>query len=145
MITPTNWLPFITTANTAIRQAWSWLPTEYQLYTTTVPLADRSVFEDGWIGRMPKMRLWSGPRVYQEPSPQTYIVVPQPFELTYTLDRFKYDDDGFGVFYPLLLDFAMQTKLWPDYQMRDLIEATCLEQYNNRDRSRSRQDLRASL
>lgn len=124
MITPTNWIPFITTASTAIRQAWSDVPNEYPLYTTTVPLAGRSIFEDGWIGRMPKMRLWSGPRVYQEPAPQTYTVVPEPFELSYTLDRFKYDDDGFGVFYPLLLDFALQTKRWPEFQIRDLLEAS---------------------
>ena len=124
MITPSNWLPFITQANTTIRAAWSSLPIEYPLYTTTVPLTGRAVFEDGWMGRMPKMRLWSGPRVYNEPSPQTYLVVPQPFELTYTLDRFRFDDDGFGVFYPLLLDFATQTKRWPEYQMRDLIEAS---------------------
>ena len=123
MITPTNWLPLIVQANTSIRQAWSWLPIEYPLYTTTVPMGNRSVFEDAWMGRMPKMRLWSGPRLYQEPAPQTYTVVPEPFEATYTLDRFKYDDDGFGVFYPLLLDLAMQTKLWPEYQLRDLLEA----------------------
>jgi phage major head subunit gpT-like protein len=127
MITPTNWLPLITQANTSIREAWSWLPVEYPLYTTTVTMGGdkgRSIWEDAWIGRMPKMRLWSGPRVYNEPNPQTYSVVVEPFELTYTLDRFRFDDDGFGVFYPLLLDMAMQTKLWPEYQVRDLIEAT---------------------
>jgi phage major head subunit gpT-like protein len=129
-ITPSNWLPIITTANTMIREAWSWLPTEYEQYTTTVNIGSsgegpgKTVFEDAWIGRMPKMRLWSGPRLYQEPAPQTYTVVPEPFELTYTLDRFKYDDDGIGVFYPLLLDFAGQTKRWPEYQVRDLLEAT---------------------
>ena len=123
MITPSNWLPFITQANTSIRAAWSWLPVEYPLYTTTVPTGT-TVFEDAWIGRMPKMRVWSGPRLYNEPAAQTYSVVTQPFELTYTLDRFKYDDDGFGVFYPLLMDFAQQTKLWPEYQIRDLLEAT---------------------
>ena len=72
MITPANWIPFITTANTTIRQAWSWLQTEYQQYTTTVPLGESTQFEDAWIGRMAKMRMWSGPRVYNEPAPQTY-------------------------------------------------------------------------
>ena len=123
MITPTNWLPLITLANTTIRQAWSWLPIEYPLYTSTVTMGAASVWEDAWMGRMGKMRLWSGPRLYLEPAPQTYSVIPELFEVTYTLDRTKYDDDGFGVFYPLLLDLAMQTKLWPEYQLRDLLEA----------------------
>jgi phage major head subunit gpT-like protein len=123
MITPTNWVPFITQANTSIRQAWSSLPIDYPAYTTTVTTTE-SIFEDGWIGRMPKVRLWSGPRVYNEAAPQTYQVVPEPFELSYTIDQFKWNDDGFGVFYPMLLDFALQTKKWPQYQMRDLIEAS---------------------
>jgi len=124
MITPANWLPFITQCNTTIRQAWSELPVEYPLYTTEVSMGKASIFEDAWIGKMPKMRLWSGPRVYNEPGAQTYQAVPQPFELSYALDRFKYDDDGFGVFYPMLLDYATQTKHWPEYQIRDFVEAS---------------------
>ena len=124
MITPTNWLPLITLASTTVRAAWSTIPVFYPINTTTVEMGNKSVYEDAWMGRMPKMRLWSGPRVYQEPAPQTYTATPEPFEITYTLDRFRYDDDSFGVFYPLLLDLAEQTKKWPDYQRRDLLEAT---------------------
>jgi phage major head subunit gpT-like protein len=124
VITPTNWLPLITLASTTIREAWSEIITNYQTFTTDVDMGEKSVYEDAWIGRMPKMRLWSGPRVYQEPAPQTYTAVPEPFEITYTLDRFRYDDDSFGVFYPLLLDLALQTKRWPQFQLRDLLEAS---------------------
>ena len=123
MITPTNWLPFIVQADTSIKQAWSSIAIDYPQYTTTVTTT-KKVFEDGWIGRMPKARLWSGPRVYNEPAPQTYSVVPQPFELSYTVDQFDWEDDGFGVLYPILSDFALQTKKWPQYQMRDLLEAS---------------------
>ena len=123
MITPTNWIPLITLASTTVRAAWSNIPIFYPVNTTTVQMGDKSIWEDAWMGRMPKMRLWSGPRVYQEPAPQTYTAVPQPFEATYTLNKYRYDDDSFGVFYPLLLDLAEQTKKWPDYQRRDLIES----------------------
>jgi phage major head subunit gpT-like protein len=121
---PANWRPLITQCNTTIRQAWSELKPEYPLYTTTVNMGERSIFEDAWIGRMPKMRLWSGPRVYHGPGALTYTVVPEPFELSYILDMFKYADDGFGVFYPMLLDYAYQVRMWPEYQMRDLFEAS---------------------
>lgn len=123
-ITPTNWLPFVTQADTSIRQAWTKIPIEYPKYTTEVTMGKGSIWEDGWMGRMPKMRLWSGPRVYNEPAPQTYQAVPQPFELSYALDQFAFDDDEFGVFYPMLLDYAEQTKQWPEYQMRDFVEAS---------------------
>ena len=123
MITPTNWLPFIVQADTSIRQAWSDTPNVYPQFTTTENTT-KSIWTDGWIGRMGKARLWSGPRVYLTPAAQTYQVVPQPFELSYSLDKFRYDDDGFGVFYPIITDFALQSALWKEYQMRDLIEAS---------------------
>jgi len=121
---PSNWAPVITQVNTSIRQAWSSVPVEYPLWVTTVPMTDREVFEDAWIGRMPKFRLWSGPRVYHSPSPQTYRVTPEPFELSYTIDQFKWMDDGFGVFAPMIPDLALQGAHLPEYQARDLIEAT---------------------
>ena len=122
-ITPTNWVPFIVQAETSIRQAWSSIENVYPMFTTTESTT-KSIWTDGWIGRMGKVRLWSGPRAYLEPAPQTYQVVPEPFELSYTLDQFRWEDDGFGVFYPMLQDFALQTKRWPEFQMRDLIEAS---------------------
>lgn len=121
---PSNWAPVITQVSTSIRQAWSAVPVEYPLYTTTVSMTDKEIFEDAWIGRMPKFRLWSGPRVYNSPGPQTYRVTPEPFELSYTIDQFKWMADGFGVFWPLITDFALHSALWPEYQMRDLIEAS---------------------
>lgn len=120
---PSNWAPVITQVSTSIRQAWSSVPVEYPLYTTEVN-SDKEVWEDAWIGRMPKFRLWSGSRVYNSPNPQTYRVKPEPFELSYTIDMFKWMADGFGVFYPLITDFALQSALWKEYQMRDLIEAS---------------------
>lgn len=121
---PSNWAPVITQVETSIRRAWSSVPVEYPLYTTTVNMSDREVFEDAWIGRMPKYRLWSGPRLYNSPNPQTYRVKPEPFELSYTIDQFKWQDDGFGVFAPLIEDIGLQSALWVEYQMRDLLEAT---------------------
>lgn len=119
-----NWNLFISVADTMVREAWSSTPIKYPEFATTVGMGKASIWTDGWIGRMPKARLWSGPRLYQSPNPQTYQVVPQPFELSYTIDKFRYDDDGYGVFYPMLQDFALQVAHWPDYQMRDLLEAT---------------------
>ena len=120
---PSNWLPVIAQVNTTIRQAWSSVPIEYPLYTTTVT-TDKEVYEDAWIGKMPKMRLWSGPRVYNEPGASTYSVTPEPFELSYTIDKYKWTGDTLGVFWPMITDFSEQCALWPEYQERDLLEAS---------------------
>lgn len=122
MITPAKFNVFITNANTMIREAYSSAPIRYPEYTTTVP-TDTSIFEDGWIGRMPKMRPWFGPRVMHQPAPQTYSVTVIPYENTYTIDRFHLDDDKLGVYYPLLIDLALQGKRWPELELRDFLEA----------------------
>ena len=124
MITPANWQPFIIQADTSVREAWSAAPVEYAEYTTEKTLGKASQWIDGWIGRMPTPRLWSGPRLIREANPQTFTATPEPFELSYGLDKFRYDDDGYGVFYPLLEDWALQTKRFPALQIRDLLEAS---------------------
>ena len=121
MITPAQFNVFITNVNTMVREAYSSAPIEYPAYTTTVT-TDTEIWEDGWIGRMNKLRLWQGPRVVTEPAPQTYQVTVQPFEATYGLDMFKMADDKFGVYYPILTDLALQAKRDPEFQIRDMLE-----------------------
>lgn len=123
MIVPASFATFVTNASTMIRQAYSSAPIVYPEYTTTVP-TDTTVWLDGWIGRMNKMRVWTGPRIVNEPAPQTYSVSVLPYENTYKFDRFHADDDQYGVYYPMLLDLALQAKRWPEFELRDLLENT---------------------
>ena len=76
----------------------------------------------GWTGLLRKMRIWYGPRVVQEAAPQTYTIIPVPFENTLGIDRFTLDDDQFGVLYRQLPDLARQARRQPDLETRDLIE-----------------------
>lgn len=122
--TPAQFSIFLTTANTMIRTAWSMAPTPYAAYTTTVPLPDAEIFEDGWIGRMPKMREWLGPRVVHSPGPQTYRVTVQNWENTYGIDEFLFDDTKFGIYYPMIADLGLQGKRQPGLVIRDMLENT---------------------
>ena len=119
--TPANFATFVTNANTMAGQVYQDRPTIFQEFTTTLPVTS-SIWETAWTGRMPKMRLWQGSRVAHPPGLQTYRVSMQPWENTYELDRFKMDDDQYGVFYRMLIDLAEQAKLLPDFQTRDLLE-----------------------
>ena len=75
----------------------------------------------GWIGMLDKMRKWVGPRVEHEPAPQTYFAVNEPFELTESVDKFKIQDDTYGVYFPVVQFMGMNTAKWPDWELRDLI------------------------
>ena len=125
MITPAAFAKFVTDINTMWGTIYESLGVEeqYQKIATTVPLKTAQ-WEIGWTGIMPKARVWAGPRHPYQPAAQTYIAVPQPYELTYEIDKFNLDDDQFGVFFRMLPDMARQLKRWPDLQMRDLLEAS---------------------
>jgi len=122
VISPTNMNLLISTVNTTIRSLWQQVPIFYPKIMTTVP-CESEFFVDAWIGRMPKMREWLGPRVAYEPARQTYTAQIQNFEGTYTIDRFELDDDKYGVVYAMLPDLAYNAKCWPEFTLRDWLES----------------------
>ena len=101
-------------------QAYGVPPTYYERVATTVPSGTEQETY-GWIGKIDKMREWVGPRVTHSPAAQTYTLVNQPYELTQTIDKFKLQDDTFGIYAPLATQMGWQAKKWPDYQLRDLL------------------------
>lgn len=121
-ISPANWVVFRSTANTVIGAAWTKnLPLMVPRVATKMP-SDSTQEVYGWTGKLPKMRLWTGPRVSFQHAPQTYTLVNQPFEGTLEIDRFDLDDDKFGVYYRDLADLAEQARFQPEYMLRDLRE-----------------------
>lgn len=125
MITPQGLSVFVTNVNTMWGQVYETLGVDsyYDQIATTIPCSTEQ-WTTGWTGLMPKMRIWSGPRYVHEPAPQLYTVVPRPYEDTYAIDRFKLDDDQFGLYYRMLPDMARQIRRWPDLELRDLLEAS---------------------
>ena len=121
--TPAQFSLFMSTANIAIRQAWSMAETPYAAYTTEIP-SDTETYVDGWIGRMAKMREWLGGRVVHTPGPQTYSVTTQLWENTYGIDRFTFAFEKFGVYYGMIQDLPLQAKRQPGFVIRDMLENT---------------------
>ncbi len=127
MITPSQYAAWITTVDTTIGQLYAQIDVEstYKQWATTLPMQG-SIWNAGWTGRMPKARPWFGSRVVHEPAAQTYIVEPVPYELTYGIDRFKFDDSAVNttsIFWRELPDMVFQWRRQPEYELRDLIEA----------------------
>lgn len=123
--TPANFLTFVTNTNVLLGQVYATdaVDSVWRKIADETPCSSENMLF-AWTGLMPKMRLWTGARQPHQPAPQTYIVTPQPFENTYSIDRFKLDDDQFGVYYRELPDMARQAMRHPDYQIRDMIENT---------------------
>lgn len=122
-VTPASLNLFISTVSTAIGQVYSdaSIPMLWEKFSSLMPCSS-SQLALAWTGMLPKARVWRGSRVVVSPNPQTYIVVPLPYEHTVTIDRFHLDDDQFGYYYRTLPDQARQMKRQPDYWHRDLLE-----------------------
>lgn len=123
LITPTNLSFFFTGLETRFWTAYDVAPTFYDKVATTYPVGTEQ-WVSGWMGMLQKMREWKGSRVVNTPAPQTYLVPMQVFEQTNSIDQFKLEDDTFGVYYPIVTDMGMQSRKWPDYQLRDLLQNT---------------------
>ncbi len=123
LITPTNLALFFTALDTRFSQAFELTPTWNEQIVTTYPTATEQ-WVQGWLGALDKLRVWRGARVVHTPAPQTYGASVVPFELTQAIDKFKLEDDTHGIYGPMISHMGAESAKWPDYAVRDLIEAT---------------------
>lgn len=125
MITPSQFNVFVTSVNTMVAALYAdnTVPSVWSEFATELP-SESSQEEYGWVGRIQKPRVWKGSRVTSSPATQTYIAINQPYELTIEIDRFRLDDDKYGIYYTTIPQMAIQTKRLPDFWLRDLLENT---------------------
>ena len=112
---------FFTAYETRFWQAYKAAPVMYPKLATTYPVGTEQ-WVSGWLTMLQKYREWIGSRITHTPNPQTYLVPIKNFELTQGLDKFRFDDDQYGIYSPLPSFMALQAAKWPDYQLRDLLQ-----------------------
>lgn len=131
-VTAANYGPFITTIDTTIGQVYERLKgtMTHERWTKKLTMAG-SIWETGWIGRLAaRPRPWYGSRRIVEVAPQTYQIIPIPYELTLAIDRFVQEDSDVNttsIFWRMLPDLARAWVMQPEYELRDLLEATGIQ------------------
>lgn len=113
---------FTTAVKTGYDVAYQNTPTWHAQLAQVIPITNESVV-NGFVGMIENAREWIGPRQVRTPAPQTYLVTPKPFELTWGIDRFRADDDrlNWGLYVTYARMAAEKDGKVPDYQLRDLI------------------------
>lgn len=121
-ITPANFNILVSNVNLLLGQAWAGgVPSIYKEFCMTIPSSNtQEVYF--WTGRLNKMRLWTGSRVVIQAALESYTLLNQTFELTYSVDRFTLDDGAGAALYRTLPDLAFEAMKQPDYMFRDLLE-----------------------
>lgn len=85
--------------STAFQAGMAQAPSQYLKVATRVPSTTRSN-KYGWLGELPGMRKWVGPRVVKSLSTYDYEIENEPFEETIGVDRDDIDDDNLGIYAP---------------------------------------------
>lgn len=120
-ITPGNLAFFFTGLQNRFWQAWGVTQMFYPKICSEVPSSTEQELY-GWIGMVEKGRRWDGARVVHTAGPQTYTLVNEPHEDTYSIDKFKLLDDSYGIYFPQVQFLGEQAAKYWDYQLRDLLQ-----------------------
>ena len=99
--------------STAFRRGLGQASPAYSRIATVVPSTTKET-KYGWLGKLPNMRQWIGPRVIHGLAEHDYAIKNLPFELTVSVDRDDIEDDNLGVYEPLFTELGESTAAHPD-------------------------------
>lgn len=99
--------------NTAFRRGLGQTTSLYGRVATTVPSSAKDNTY-GWLGKMPNMREWVGPRHVNGIAEHDYKIKNKPFELTIGVDRDDIRDDNLGVYEPMFVEMGESVQAHPD-------------------------------
>lgn len=77
----------------------------------------------GWLGKMPRIREWIGPRAVQNLMQHDYAIREKPFELTIGVDRDDIETDNLGIYGPMFEEMGMSAVSFKDELVFDLLKA----------------------
>lgn len=82
--------------------------TAYQRVATVVAATQKEQ-KYGWLGKIPNVREWIGPRAIQNLMQHDYAIKEKPLELTVSVDRDDIETDNLGIYTPLFTEMGMAT------------------------------------
>lgn len=80
----------------------------YQRITTVVPASTKEQ-KYGWLGKVPNVREWVGPRQIQNLMQSDYSIKEKALELTLSVDKDDIETDNLGIYGPLFTEMGQST------------------------------------
>lgn len=94
--------------NAAFQRGLGIAPSQYLRITTVVPSTTKEQ-KYGWLGKLPRVREWIGPRLVQNLMQHDYAIKEKPLELTIGVDRDDIETDNLGIYAPLFETMGQET------------------------------------
>ncbi len=108
--------------NGAMKRGLGQAKPDYPRVSTRVPASTKEQ-RYGWLGKVPNVREWIGPRVIQNISESDYSIKEKPWELTIGVDRDDIETDNLGIYAPLFEEMGMSAAAHPDQLVFGLLAA----------------------
>jgi phage major head subunit gpT-like protein len=99
--------------STSYRRGLGQATAMYSRVATTVPSSTKEN-KYGWLGKLPNMREWVGPRHVHGLAEHDYAIKNKSYELTISVDRDDIKDDNLGVYEPLFVEMGESVAAHPD-------------------------------
>ncbi|CAN5881269.1 Mu-like prophage major head subunit gpT family protein [soil metagenome] len=96
-------------------------PIYNKLASTTKSVGAEEAY--GWLGQLPQIREWLGPRHVSSLSTEGFKIQNRKFESTISIKRTDFEDDRVGVLGPLFEDMGMRVAEFPDILLAELISS----------------------
>lgn len=77
----------------------------------------------GWLGKIPNVREWIGPRAIQNLEQHDYAIKEKKWELTIAVDRDDIETDNLGIYTPMFTEMGMSTGAHWDMLVFGLLKA----------------------
>ncbi len=108
--------------HTAFKQGLGQAESQFTRISTVVPSSTKEN-RYGWLGKLPSMRKWVGPRAVMSLAEHDYSIKNESFELTIGVDRDDIEDDNLGVYTPLFTEMGESVASHPDMLVFEALKA----------------------
>jgi phage major head subunit gpT-like protein len=107
--------------NGAFKKGIGQVPSQWDRIATLVRSTQKEQ-KYGWLGKMPNVREWIGPRAVQNLMEHDYSIKEKPFELTIGVDRDDIETDNLGIYGPMFESMGESTAAFPNQLIFDLLK-----------------------
>ncbi|MEQ5870241.1 Mu-like prophage major head subunit gpT family protein [Sagittula sp. NFXS13] len=102
--------------STAFQGGQSEASTQWARIATRVN-ATQQTQKYGWLGQMPNVREWIGPRAVQNLAQHDYTITEKPYELTVGVKRRDIETDNLGIYAPMMTEMGRSTVAHKDMEV----------------------------
>lgn len=97
-------------------------PSQFERVATVVRATQKEQ-KYGWLGKIPNVRDWVGPRAIQNLMQHDYAIKEKPFELTIGVDKDDIETDNLGIYTPMFTEMGMSSGSKKDLLVFQLLKA----------------------